>query len=156
MGMFDSVHTGAYCGQTKALGKSLRSLVPGDEVHIYPLPSPSDFKNLEDWFVNGDMFAHDMAAGDPGDFQLWMGLGWLQVRNHRIAGWQTSPEAQIPGYNNVGGAMTVDEVQSVSPARETDWTDELAEHCPVCAELRGDPLVGPHPVAYTSTTATRD
>lgn len=153
MGTYDSVHTGAFCGQTKALGKTLRSLVPGDEVHLYPLPSPSDFKNLEDWlddwFFNRAKFARDIAAGDPGDFQVWICPGgWLQVRNHRIAGWQISPEAQIPGYNNTGGAMTADQVQSVSPALEADWADELAD-CPVCAELRGEPLVGPHPVAYT-------
>ena len=39
MGLFDSVHTGTRCGQTKALGRSMADYTIGDAgMHLFPVP----------------------------------------------------------------------------------------------------------------------
>ena len=39
MGTYDDVHSGDRCGQTKALGKFLRHLVPGSRAQVFPAPA---------------------------------------------------------------------------------------------------------------------
>jgi hypothetical protein len=73
MGLFDDVHTGTRCGQTKAFDKSLNSYELGSYV---PAPVSS--------------------------CQIAMNPGWLQIRNYFIDDWTDIPAANIPTFDYFG------------------------------------------------------
>ena len=70
MGMFDTIHTGQRCGQTKAFGCLLQDLRPGDPVNR----------------------ADSQYAMHEG--------GWLIVRSGHIEAWVDEADPDLPRYDN--------------------------------------------------------
>ncbi|MPY36071.1 hypothetical protein FNH09_34020, partial [Streptomyces adustus] len=80
MGMFDDIHTGNRCGQTKAFGRTLAHYCTGDTV------DPVDGRT------------HVQIAMPDG--------GWLHVRDGRIHSWQETPAPDLPPYDNFGRPLS--------------------------------------------------
>jgi uncharacterized cupin superfamily protein len=73
MGTYDDVHTGDRCGQTKALGKFLRNLVPGSRAQVFPAPLTEE--DFEVWLEGGTEPVADTA-------QVSMRAGGMAVSRH--------------------------------------------------------------------------
>ncbi|MFF3639395.1 hypothetical protein [Streptomyces sp. NPDC002250] len=77
MGMFDEIHAGHRCGQTKAFGRTLAHYRTGDAVQ--PVDGRTDVQ-----------------------IAVAVGGGWLQVRGGRIHSWEEDPAPDLPPYDNAG------------------------------------------------------
>ena len=97
MGMFDEVHTGIRCGQTKALGKRGARYAPGDTVRCIPAPlNDQEFQ----------LYLRGGIAPVADTFQVAMHEGgYLTVRDAVLVGWDTQRDASLPLYDNVGCAI---------------------------------------------------
>lgn len=147
MGMFDRVHTGNRCGQTKAFDSTLSDLTPGCPVNR----------------------ADSQYAMHEG--------GWLIVRDGHIVSWDDEADEVLPRYNNganpLGGDGEVsDSYRYSTPTRaqsadrqrrlremvgrdgepSDDEIDDahrtavrsaagIPDRCPICAELLADSAV---------------
>lgn len=88
MGMFDTIHTGRRCGQSKALGKMLRDLRPGDSVVV------------EAVYMPGEEYGE---RPEITDFQVRMdGGGFVVVRGGLIVDWVGQRDAELPAYDGYG------------------------------------------------------
>lgn len=84
MGMFDTLHMGERCGQTKALGQTLRNWVAGDLVELCPETSVASGVSLT-------------------SFQLVMSEGgFVVVREGVLCSWESRPVVGLPLVGNYG------------------------------------------------------
>jgi hypothetical protein len=82
VGFFDTVHTGARCGQVKVFDRRDADLCPGDDVPA--VPDPAGGPPLTD-------LAIEMPAG-----------GWVVVTEGRIASWVDEQPHGLPVVNSRG------------------------------------------------------
>lgn len=91
MGMFDTVHTGSRCGQTKASDRCLRDLVPGDP---FVLRYPS---------MEADMPLVGTPAGPLSSFQVRMSEGgFLRVQDEVLVSWDDVVDPVLPVVDDYG------------------------------------------------------
>lgn len=124
MGSFDEVHTGHRCGQTKALGKGMRALTPGDRVVLQPA------------VMTGEQALEHGCSTMPEqplvtDFDAVMDVGYLHVRDARIGSWDDEQDLRVPLVDYHGWSVVErDELEG----RDRDLARPGG--CQVCAQVR--------------------
>lgn len=111
--MFDYIHTGDRCGQTKAFDCHLDNLRPGDAVNR----------------------ADSQYAMHEG--------GWLIVRSGRIDGWFTEPDPDLPRYDNTANRLAGELPNGYHyKPRTREDTAEVAGRLRKLADIAGEPTDG--------------
>lgn len=102
MGMFDEVHTGVRCGQTKALGKGGGFYLPGSPAQV--IPAPMNDEQLEQYMRGGlaPVAASAQIAMHEG--------GFLTLRDGVLIGWDDERDPSLPLFTNLGQPTTVEAV----------------------------------------------
>jgi hypothetical protein len=92
VGSYDEVHGGWQCGQTRALGKRTRHLLPGDSVELIPAPmTDAEF----------ELYAKGQAHVRPERaflLAMWEG-GYVTVRDDIFVQWARSPLLGLPVFD---------------------------------------------------------
>jgi hypothetical protein len=89
--MYDEIHTGTRCGQTKAFGRR-HSFVLGDLVHLVPSLTAEQFEANE-----------KEVADETTDFQIAAPQGgFITVRESVLTGWDDYYDASLPLYGYYG------------------------------------------------------
>lgn len=79
MGMFDRIHTGTRCGQTKAFSRSRDDVCSGDQIE----------------------------EATDGIYAMHEG-GWLVIVNQRLRGWEDEPVDGMRRFDNNGDPLDGD------------------------------------------------
>src|SRR5664279_1244671 len=91
MGVYDEIHAGTRCGQTKAFGRR-HSFVIGDLVHLVPSLTAAQFVANE-----------EEVADEAPDFQIAAPQGgFITVRESVLTGWDDYYDASLPLYGYYG------------------------------------------------------
>jgi hypothetical protein len=124
MGSYDTVHGGWRCGQTKALGRGLGCVLPGDQVEV--IPAPMDAEEYEA-YLNGEI-----QARPERDFlvAMWQG-GYLVVRDGIFVKWARSAYPGLPIFDGGGHPFLERPVPAESKAVSVD-----AGECRACKAVR--------------------
>ena len=126
MGMFDTVHTGDRCGQTKALGKSLADLVPGDAAHVVPAAMTEAEHRAE---LEGRIG----PVADSANVQVGRRGSWLVIRDGVIERWDDVGDDGLPYFDYFGHpTRRPDRLEVARQQRESDDSGE----CEMCAAVR--------------------
>lgn len=138
MGRFDAVHTGRRCGQTKALGRRCRDLVPGDRVvlHAVDALALSSDGRLE-------LVDQDQPRPEVTSFQVQMHEGgFLQVIDGRLVDWLDAPKESLPRYSNYGHPLDLADAGVHRLARSLAAADLLDAGIETPRELALDRFLG--------------
>lgn len=92
MGMFDEVHTGDRCGQTKALGRSLSQLIPGHYVEI---------------IASGHQTPTATVAAVDGQVLMSEG-GYLTICDGLLLSWADDRDLSLPLFDVFGNRIAVE------------------------------------------------
>ena len=99
MGMFDEIHAGTRCGQSKAFGRR-HSFVVGDVVRLVPALTLEQFEANE-----------EEVADETTDFQIAQPQGgFLTVRESVLTGWDDYYDASLPLYGYYGHPLDPEHV----------------------------------------------
>lgn len=153
MGMFDFVHTGQRCGQTKAFSSVLDDLTPGSAVPSrYPgLTSYGVAMREGGWLVIRHGYLQDWVEQAPTGVPLLDNEGYLLTRRlpadylytHTTA--QTAPEPETTSASGTNSELFA-ELQAVLNAaanREHDTQAGRPIGCDQCARLQIDSTLAP-------------
>jgi hypothetical protein len=111
--MFDTVHTGTRHGQTKAFGKTLADLVPGDRVQLWPCPRTEAQHQAE---LRGKT-----GPAPVGTFAVAMfDGGFVLVRDGVLTDWVEQLPEGYPLFSSHGWPIEPEEVQEPQRPREVD------------------------------------
>lgn len=126
MGSYDTVHAGDRCGQTKALGKNQRGLVPGDAVQLFP--APMDDAEFQAWL------ADELPARPERDFavQMYEG-GAVIVADGVLVRWADEVPAGVPVFDGTGYPVSETGPADANAAAESA---AAARDCPACTAVR--------------------
>ena len=125
MGCYDEVHGGWQCGQTKALGKRMRNVLPGDSVELIPAPMDDDVYAL---YVKGQA-----QIRPERDFLLAMfERGYITVRDGIFVKWARSPYPGLPIFDSLRRPLL--DPPLASPVK---MVSSEARDCAACAAVRG-------------------
>jgi hypothetical protein len=145
MGTYDDVHTGDRCGQTKALGKFLRHLVPGSRAQVFP--APANEEEFEVWLAGDTEPVADTAQ------VLMPAGGFLTITEGVLRSWTDERDERLPLYGFQGRLETPPGGDGSEPAelglravggtaRRTvpgstrPVSSSRPDDCPVCDGLR--------------------
>jgi hypothetical protein len=146
MGTYDDVHTGDRCGQTKALGKFLRHLVPGSRAQVFP--APLNEEEFEVWLAGdtepvADTAQVSMPAG--GFLTITEGVlrAWTDERDERLPLYGFQGRLETPPASDASkpeelGLRVVDGKASrpLVPGSTRPFVSSRPDDCPVCDGLR--------------------
>lgn len=123
MGMFDSIHTGKYCGQVKALGSTLANYSPGDHVELDPYDkdffghAPPD--NLLSFQIINDTFG-----------------GVIVVIENTLIEWRITLLKDLPLVDYHGNPIKNKKELDQQPFKDLSQAIEYAQSCKICKRLR--------------------
>jgi hypothetical protein len=125
MGCYDEVHGGWRCGQTKALGKGMRHLLPGDSVELIPAPMDDPMYAA---YVKGQAHVRPVR-----DYVVAMSEGgFVIVRDGVFVKWARSAYPGLPIFDGVGKPFLAGLVATAVKVVSAE-----ARHCAACAAVRG-------------------
>ena len=122
------MHGGWRCGQTKALGRRSRHLLPGDRVDLEPVPM--DEAEYEA-YLRGEV-----RVRPERDFLVAMPEGgYLTVRSGTFVEWATAAYPGLAIFDGVGRPLLGEPV-----AADVEVVSLEARDCAACAAVRGGRL----------------
>lgn len=154
MGMFDTIHTPAGCGQAKCFGRTLADFHIGDSVKLYRSLTAEEHDAVyaelvaalsDEGLTGSDL--HIAMAADPRsdvlfsgeevpfteyDVRMAHGGGFVHVRGGVIIGWDGVFDPEVPRFDSYGRPLWVSGVVG----------EEVPLDAELCADCRGETFVG--------------
>ncbi len=124
MGLFDQLHDGDHCMQVKCLGKSMRSIRPGDSARLYAFPN--DDGGSQPLRLFG-------VETDQSSWQVQLVRGVAVFIDRTFVGWRETPVDGVLLVDNHGRNETEASRWNVNYV-DRGW-EATPDGCEVCDEI---------------------